>query len=151
MRNKVVTILIVIATIILSGVAVFTALRLYQLREKPVAPTAPEEPKAQEVTLTPTPAACAELAFTISTSTGTPTPTDTEGPTSTPTEGPTSTPTEGPTSTSTGTPTPTTGKIAQVSPTPTEPALPDAGMSLPTVFGFGIGALLITLALILAL
>jgi hypothetical protein len=41
-KNKVVTALIVTATLILAGVAVFTAVRLYQLRRQAVAPTSPE-------------------------------------------------------------------------------------------------------------
>ncbi len=48
-KKKIVTVLIVIATVILAGVAVFTAIRLYQLREEAVAPTAPtSEPAAVE-------------------------------------------------------------------------------------------------------
>ncbi len=48
-KKKIVTVLIVIATVILAGVAVFTAIRLYQLREEAVAPTAPtSEPAAAE-------------------------------------------------------------------------------------------------------
>jgi hypothetical protein len=67
MKNKVVTILIVIATIILAGIAIFTAIRLYQLRQEAVAPTAPEKPSA----LTPAPTAgydaCTAFTFTVST------------------------------------------------------------------------------------
>lgn len=39
--SKIATGLIVGATFILAGIAIFTALRLYQLRQEPVAPTAP--------------------------------------------------------------------------------------------------------------
>ncbi|OGM21959.1 hypothetical protein A2863_02520 [Candidatus Woesebacteria bacterium RIFCSPHIGHO2_01_FULL_38_9b] len=47
LKNKFVTGVVVVATIILAGVAVFTAMRLYQLRNQAVAPTAPEsEPLA---------------------------------------------------------------------------------------------------------
>lgn len=47
MKNKVITIIIVITTVLLAGIAIFTALRLYQLRKQAVAPTAPEsKPKA---------------------------------------------------------------------------------------------------------
>jgi len=46
-KNKLVTILIAAATIILAGVAVFTAVRLFQLRKQSVSPTSPEsEPGA---------------------------------------------------------------------------------------------------------
>ena len=67
-RNKIITTLIIIATIILAGIAIFTAIRLYQLRKETVAPTAPEKSKAQVVP-TPTPGyeACSALSFTIST------------------------------------------------------------------------------------
>ncbi len=49
-KKKIVTVLIVIATVILAGVAVFTAIRLYQLREEAVAPTAPTSEPAAQVT-----------------------------------------------------------------------------------------------------
>lgn len=42
MRRRIITILIIIATVVLAGIAVFTAYRLYQLRQEQVAPTAPE-------------------------------------------------------------------------------------------------------------
>ncbi|MCH7641318.1 hypothetical protein IID22_03920 [Patescibacteria group bacterium] len=166
LKNKVVTVLIVVATIILAGVAIFTALRLYQLRTRPVAPTAPEsQPAAGEQ---PKPEACRQLAFTISTptptppSTGTPTPTTTDTPTPTststptPTEpsvgGPSSTPTPTTKDAPTSTPTPTTGEIAQASPGPTTaPTLPDAGTELPTIFAGAAGILLIIFSLLLAL
>ena len=41
LKNKVVTSVIVVATVILAGVAIFTALRLYQLRKQAVTPTEP--------------------------------------------------------------------------------------------------------------
>ena len=162
LKNKVVTVLIVVATIILAGVAIFTALRLYQLRTRPVAPTAPEsQPAAGEQ---PKPEACRQLAFTISTPTPTPTGTGTPTPTSTGTPTPTTTTTTTPTPTGSGTPTPTTteaptstptpttGEIAQASPSPTTaPTLPDAGTELPTIFAGAVGILLIIFSLLLAL
>jgi hypothetical protein len=49
MKNKLTTIFIISATIILAGIAVFTAIRLYQLRQVAVAPNVPEsEPAASE-------------------------------------------------------------------------------------------------------
>src|SRR4030066_592355 len=66
-RNKIVTILIVIVTIILAGIAIFTAIRLYQLRKESVAPTAPEKSEAQISTPSPTYEACSAFSFTIST------------------------------------------------------------------------------------
>ena len=150
MKNKIATIGIIIATLILAGVAVFTAIRLYQLRKESVAPTAPtSKPKAQEV-----PVACTSLAFTLGvtptpTSTPTPTPTGTPGATATP--NPTSTPTNPPGEpTPTATPRSTAIQVAEV-PATGEPALPDAGISLPTIFGIGLGTLLLIGAILLAI
>ena len=162
MKNKIATIGIIIATLILAGVAVFTAIRLYQLRKESVAPTAPtSKPKAQEV-----PVACTSLAFTLgvtptptSTPTATPTGSQTGSPTSTPTLTPgataTSTPTATPTNppgepTPTATPRSTAIQVAEV-PATGEPALPDAGISLPTIFGIGLGTLLLIGAILLAI
>src|SRR3972149_5719509 len=59
-KNKIVTVLILVATLVLAGIAIFTAIRLYQLRQQPVAPTAPtSEPKAAP------PASCTQLTFTL--------------------------------------------------------------------------------------
>lgn len=103
MKKKITTLIIILATVILAGVAVFTAIRLYQLRQQPVAPNVPSSrPRAQTVP-TPTPASC-RLTFSLSTSTPTGSPTATPTGTSTPTGTPTSTPT----GTATATPT-TTG------------------------------------------
>jgi hypothetical protein len=89
--------MVISITIILAGVAIFTAYRLYQLRQESVAPNAPESaPKAAEESTspspTPTPAAnnCPVIAFTVSSATPTPTTT------ATPTPTPTSTATPGP-------------------------------------------------------
>ncbi|MCK4588314.1 hypothetical protein KAT60_00670 [Candidatus Woesebacteria bacterium] len=148
-KKKIVTVLIVIATVILAGVAVFTAIRLYQLRQEAVAPTAPTESEAAA----PVIEACTQLAFTIGeepTPTPTPTPTGTVTPTPTGTVTPTPTSTPGPTATPTSAPTET--PIAQATPTPTEAAeLPEAGISYPTIIGTGVGILLIIASLLLAL
>ncbi len=144
-KKKIVTVLIVIATVILAGVAVFTAIRLYQLRQEAVAPTAPEESEAAE----PVIEECTQLAFTIDED---PTPTPTGTVTPTPTETVTPTPTSTPGPTTTPTPTPTGTPIAQATPTPTEAAeLPEAGISYPTIIGAGVGILLIIASLLLAL
>jgi len=190
MKNRIATIGIIIATLILAGVAVFTAIRLYQLRQEAVAPTAPtSKPKAQEV-----PIACQSLAFTLSTGTPTPTPaacnescnvtihppincqtglicyqtsslvgapgvcrnpscaaeTDCLCGTSTPIPTPTPTPTSTPTPVSTATPGPTSTPIAGATPTG-EAALPEAGISFPTIFGIGLGTILLIGAILLAL
>ena len=51
LKNKLTTALILIATVILAGVAIFTAYRLYKLRQEAVAPTAPtSKPKAAACT-----------------------------------------------------------------------------------------------------
>lgn len=81
------TILIIIFTVILAGIAIFTAFRLYQLRQEAVAPNVPSSyPKAESVS---TPIACTVLSFTI----GSPEPSPTESPipSGSPTENPTPT------------------------------------------------------------
>ena len=84
-KNKFVTIIIASATVVLAGIAIFTAVRLYQLRQDSVAPTAPESVPAaviptQEPTEAPSgldvaeiPEACSQKQFNISTPTPTPT------------------------------------------------------------------------------
>ena len=169
LKNKVVTVLIVTATVILAGVAIFTAYRLYQIGTEPVAPTAPESVPAAGGQPTPTPQACRELAFTITTPTPSVTVTQTVTPTvpvtTTPTEGSTPTPTEPPrggpssTPTSTSTPTqpettdtPTPTSVVTSTPMPTQTdQLPDAGISIPTILTGALGFLLIFLSLALAL
>ena len=146
-KNKIVTVLILVATLVLAGVAIFTAYRLYQLRQQAVAPTAPEsKPEAAA------PQSCTALTFTLSTPTGSPTATPT--PTSTPSGTPTATPTGSPTATPTPTPsqtaTATSSPVAQASPT-AEPSLPEAGTSWPTIVGLGVGILLLLGSLLLAL
>lgn len=148
-KNRIVTILILLATLVLAGVAIFTAVRLYQLRQRAVAPTAPESvPEAAP------PQACTALTFTLTTETptptvtgtATPTPTSTSTPTATAT--PTSTTTATPTTTTTATPTATTTSTATSTATPT---LPVAGVSGPTLFGLTLGGILIVIAVLLAL
>ena len=183
MKNKIATIGIIIATVILAGVAVFTAVRLYQLRQEAVAPTAPtSKPKAQEA-----PISCRALSFVLG-ATSTPTPTPTGSPTATPTSTATPTPTATPTNppgepnscggtcgsnyncqsglfcysgfcrnpscptqTSCSCPGGTSTPRVTATPAPTQASLPDAGTSLPTIFGIGIGTLLLIGAIILAL
>ncbi len=58
LKGKVVTGVVLVATVVLAGVAIFTALRLYQLRRESVAPTAPEsEPAAWD---------CSKYTFFVS-------------------------------------------------------------------------------------
>src|SRR3989344_1984504 len=48
-KKNFVTMLMVGATVVLGGVAIFTAMRLYQLRSQPVSPSVPAStPRAQE-------------------------------------------------------------------------------------------------------
>jgi hypothetical protein len=87
-KGKIATILVVIATLVLAGVAIFTAVRLYQLRQQSISPTGPERSSASEGAKS-----CKTLTFTLTEDS--PTPTTTSG---------TPTPTS---EISTGTPTPT--------------------------------------------
>jgi hypothetical protein len=50
MKNKITTIFIVTTIVLLAGIAIFTAIRLYQLRQQPVAPNAPESQPAAATT-----------------------------------------------------------------------------------------------------
>lgn len=84
-KGKVGTVIVVMATFLLAGVAIFTALRLYQLREQPVAPNVPSSiPKAAEgcsLTFTVT---ATESASPSPTATSSATPTGTPNPSATP-------------------------------------------------------------------
>jgi len=146
------TFAIVVATIVLAGVAIFTALRLYSLRGEPVAPTAPtSQPEAFGETPQPTPCeygSCTKLAFTLSTPTPTGTPTST--PTSSPTPTPTSNATSTPNPTNTPTNSPTQPPIGGIDSTP-QPELPEAGIAAPTLIGIGLGGLLLIFAIALVL
>lgn len=58
-------ILIAIATVVLGVIAVITAIRLYQLREEPVAPTAPEPVPAAELVEETSPSLDCTLTFEV--------------------------------------------------------------------------------------
>ena len=179
LKGKFGTVVILLFTVILAGVAIFTALRLYQLRQQPVAPNVPSSiPRAQEVT--PPPAGACTLSFTLSSTSPSPTPTTT----------PTGSPTETPTATPTGTPGPsatpnscggtcgsnfncngglycyqgfcrnpscptqsncTCSGTSAPTPTPTAPSLPASGTDWPTIVGAGVGIFVIIGSLLLAL
>ncbi|HET7099216.1 MAG TPA: hypothetical protein VFI61_03225 [Patescibacteria group bacterium] len=80
-KGKVGTFLIILATLVLAGVAIFTAIRLYQLRSQPVAPNVPSSiPKAQEVTPTVPPSSCVLTFSLVATASPSPTPTATPVP-----------------------------------------------------------------------
>lgn len=166
--------LIVVPTLILGVIAIVTAVRLYQLKKQPVAPTAPSSyPRAISPQCrlsfsisgpTSTPVPTSTLTPTPS-PTLTPTPTNTPAPTSGPTLTPTPTPTSSPTPTGTPahTPTPTPSPQAsatptvgvQASPTPTfyvaQVELPEAGINLPTLGALFGGVILILTSLLLIL
>jgi len=170
-QQKGATAIIVVATIILAGIAIFTAVRLYQLRDESVSPATPEsEPAANGVRPSPPDSgtiSCTSLAFSLTTQTPTPTgsitstPTPTNSITSTPT--PTSQNTPTPTNSVTSTPTPTNSTDNSPTPTstsvggtsstvtPTEAELPPAGIGAPTIVGFVLGGMLIVFSLVIAL
>lgn len=181
LQNKLVTGLVVLATFILAGVAVFTAIRLYQLRYQNVSPTSPEQSGATGNNQTPTPQSCTALTFTVPQ--GSPTPsttgTKTHTPTMTPTLTASHTPTLSVTATSTITPTEVPRGGISETPTPTTPGntttvtptappgtsatpvagnsptpsdqLPKAGIGLPTLFAVGLGGLILVLSIVLVL
>lgn len=179
MKNKYTIIGIIITTIILAGVAIFTAMRLYQTRDVAVAPNVPSsKPKAQEVTNT------CNLSFTLTIATSTSTATATATSTSTSSSSPTATATATGTASPTGAPnscggtcgsnsncqsnfmcyqgfcrnascvteTDCTCAVATTSATvaPTQPSLPVVGTSWPTLLGTGFGVLVIIGSLLLA-
>lgn len=77
------TLFILGATVILAVIAVITALRLYQTRQEPIAPTAPQPAPALEPTATPIetdPVAACSLSFNVGGVTITPSPTPTVSP-----------------------------------------------------------------------
>jgi len=159
--SKLGTILIIITTVILAGIAIFTAIRLYELRQEPVAPNVPESlPKAENVA----PVNNCSITFTISGPTESPIPTLTATPTTTamatatplttltptPTGYIAPTPTATPTKAA-ATPTSTSVSVNTTTPTPTEASLPQSGTGWPTLFGAGFGILIILGAILLAL
>jgi len=178
-KGKVGTAIIIMFTVVLAGVAIFTAIRLYQLRQQAVAPNVPSSmPRA----LTPPISNCS-LTFTIeATPTGSPTatPTPTGSPTATPTgtATPTSTPVVTPNScngtcgsdsncnsgltcyngscrnascsTDTDCVCSSTSTPASTS-SATPASLPQSGTSWPTLMGAGLGILVILGSLLLVL
>lgn len=176
-KGKISTVVIILVTLVLAGVAIFTAIRLYQLRSQPVVPNVPSSfPGAQEVTPPPVAAACS-LSFTLNAS---PTPSPSASPTASPTGSPTATPT--PTYTP-GAPNACGGTCGSnfncqsnlvcyngfcrnpsctsstncacgtstATPAAAAPSLPQSGTSWPTILGTGVGILVIFGSLLLAL
>ncbi len=171
-KRNITTLMIAGATVFLAGIAIFTALRLFQLRNQSVAPNAPASTPAAATSI-----ACQALTFTIATATTTPSPTAgtarlssanatatlTRSPSPTPTRSPSPTPTKSPTPTplgvgglsSTPSPTPTLSpsplaKATNTStPRPTAASLPVAGDNTPTFISMGAAMILIFGAAIL--
>lgn len=111
MKNKYTTIGIILTTLVLAGVAIFTAIRLYQTRNTAVAPNVPSSKPAAAG------AACS-LSFTLAVST----PTATATATSTATSTATATATSSATATATSSSTATATSISSSSPTATATA-----------------------------
>jgi polysaccharide biosynthesis protein PslG len=177
-QNNTATVLILIATLILAGVATFTAVRLYQLRVQPVSPTSPERSNAQTAELglaTPLAQSTAQqckLTFTLTL--GTPVATAAASATATGSASPKATSSGSPRATATSSATPkAVGGVPTVSPTVTPKAtasasprattqsaiatatpvaqLPNAGSTLPTIVGIVAAVLLLVTAFALAL
>lgn len=165
-KGKFGTIVIILATVILAGVAVFTAIRLYQLRSQPVAPNVPSSmPEAATTNV----GRCSALAFSLNTGSPTPTPSETTTPTPTSTPTPTTTP-----NSCNGTCQTNAGCAAGLTcfngscrnplctgnancvcgtsaPTSTPPTLPQSGTDWPTLVSAGFGIITIIGSILLAL
>jgi hypothetical protein len=164
-RKNTIAIIVVLVTLTLAGVAIFTAIRLFQLRQQPISPNVPESrPGATDAPSVDT--SCAEVAFTLEeesspTPSATATPTSSASPSGSPTVAPTATPTTPPIG---GNPTPTPSSSSSprpsVTPRPstapsstpvaTTPSLPQAGVSAPTIMIGVSGIVLLLGAIILA-
>lgn len=121
LKGKIATGIILLATFMLAGVAIFTAVRLYELRSTSVAPNVLVSlPKAVDVIILILGAIAnnCSLTFTL-------TPTLTASPSPTPTPTPTVTPTPTPTPTVTPTPTATPTTTATPTVTPTATPVPE--------------------------
>jgi len=194
-KSKFGTILVLLATVVLAGIAIFTAFRLYKLRQEAITPNAPtSKPAAATAPAEPTasPSVCPALIFSIE-PTGTATATATSTSTATATATATSTSTATATATATGTAEPnscggtcgsnsncgsgfvcsagycrnssctsetdcicpTTNPTGTSNPTNSpvgsQASLPEAGTSLPSILGLGIGGILLIVSLLLAL
>ena len=152
MRNNKVTVIVILLTVVLAAVAMFTAIRLYQLRSEPVAPNAPTDSQAATIQTI----ACEPVTFSIASDETTASATPSASPKATATPSATTTPLSGglggtvssPTATPTSTPRSTTTPLTT---TPSaSPTLPEAGVSFPTFIASGIGVLFIITALALS-
>lgn len=82
-KNKFTIVGIILTTLVLAGVAIFTAIRLYQTRDTAVAPNVPSSRPAAQVAPTTPPANACSLSFTLLVQTPTPTATSTSTATAT--------------------------------------------------------------------
>lgn len=141
---------VICATVILAGVTVFTAIRLYQTSTESGSSIFPNsQTTSQEAEIV----SARELSFVIrAQETLTPSPTTAQVGTPTPTISPAATATQMPVKVLTPSPTiiASTPTIATSTPTQTTAAqLPDAGIGLPTILGFTIGSLFIYFSLVI--
>jgi len=131
-------------TIVLAGIAIFTATKIFQSKKESVTPTTPEvEPLAQTPTSTPTPIPSATPTGLLAQA-GSPTPTIhflTSSPTTTPT----------PTRTASVSATLTPTRRVTTSPTLATETLPDSGVSYPTILVISFGTFLLVVSFLLAL
>ena len=174
MRGKLPTIIIVAATLILAGVAVFTAVRLYQTRQESVTPSQPVSTPAAQIVPATECETCGGAQSVpcddfLTCNQGLCVPENFQGNPQSYCEGDpsvqacpvlsfsisSSTPTPTGTSTPRATPTVTATPAATSSPAPaaatSQPGLPEAGTSWPTFVGLGLGVLIIITSVILAL
>lgn len=158
--KKTVTILIIVATLVLAGIAIFTAIRLYQLRQQAVAPTAPESRPAAQETQT---ISCQAATFTLASPTPTPGPTcystcstDSDCPDQYKCQtvgseqlcvNPSCAEESDCTCGETPTPTPTPTPAASATPSP---EIPVTGVNTPTLVGIGGGIVLLIISVLLA-
>jgi cytoskeletal protein RodZ len=163
-KNNLLSMILLGATILLTGVGIFISIRLYQLRQQNVAPNAPGSTPAAASNQT---ISCQAVLFTVKAPTASPTATAASLAISTPSPTPTLTPTATPTPTNppiggvtTPTPTPTpvstpvtttTTTIAQASPVTTTPPIPVSGTETPTIIAIigGVALLFVALKLVL--
>lgn len=156
-KTKFSVVLIIISTLVLAGIAVFTALRLYKLRQESIAPTAPESKPEAAGTAKPAPvpsvtrsdSKCEVFSFTLAVD---PSPSPSEEPIPSPSEYPSPSPSEQPIASPSEQPisSPTTYyTTAEPTTTVSEVSLPEAGISTPTLFGIGIGSFLLITSFLL--
>lgn len=146
-KNRGVTIAVVVVAILLAGVAIFTATRLYTNRQAEQAAGPTVAPESRPVVTEES----EELTFNVG---------PTIPPTPTPTSAAVASPSATPGSSFGGLASATPSAAPTLTPTPTEvaspsataqPELPEAGVATPTLIGIAAGVLLLLLAFMLAI